>query len=60
MTKKLAFCCSFKKKFKGASKSENTPLLSLDTVERYDPEENSWSMVASMTKVRTLWRTICP
>jgi hypothetical protein len=26
--------------------------FSLDTVERFDPEENSWTMMPSMTKVR--------
>ena len=29
-------------------------VISLDTVERYDPEQNSWKMMHSMTKVRLL------
>ena len=28
-------------------------LSSLDTVERFDPDENSWSMVSNMTKHRS-------
>ena len=28
-------------------------ISSLDTVERFDPEENTWTMMPSMTKVTT-------